>query len=191
MELFIVSLLLGLGLAMDASAVSMANGFAEPKMKILKSVLIACMFGLFQGAMPLIGYAIGSTIIAYIEKFIPWIALVLLGFIGGKMLVEAIKEKDENQNLEEKIQSLTFQSLIVQSIATSIDALSVGLTIADYNILEAIICSVIIAVVTFGCSFVSIFLGKKFGTKLGRKAEIIGGIILILIGIEVFITEII
>lgn len=220
-QFLFTSIVLGIGLAMDACAVSMANGFAEPKMKLRKVILIALMFGIFQGVMPLIGYFIGYTIIGYIEKYIPWIALLLLGFLGGKMLFDAVKdhEKDkesckncsdeslssEKENIEDKSQSdnnkennnqantqdLTFKGLFLQAIATSIDALSVGITIADYTILKAIICASIVAVVTFGISFGSVFLGKKFGTKFGRKAEIFGGIVLILIGIEIFITGII
>ena len=190
-EFLTVSFFLGLGLAMDACAVSMANGFAEPQMKTRKIVLVAVMFGFFQGFMPLIGYEIGATIIDYIENFIPWIALVLLCVIGGKMIFEAIKEKNDEERKEENIKGLTFKALIVQAIATSIDALSVGLTIADYEIMRAVICALIIAVVTFIISFIAVFLGKKFGTKLGSKAEIIGGIILIIIGLEIFITGII
>ena len=116
MEIMIVSLFLGLGLAMDACAVSMANGFAEPQMKMRKTILIAIMFGFFQGFMPLIGYAIGATIIDYIEKFIPWIALILLCFIGGKMIFEAVKESAREENKEDIIKGLTFKSLIIHPL---------------------------------------------------------------------------
>lgn len=188
-QFLFTSLVLGVGLAMDACAVSMANGFSEPDMKTKKTILIALMFGLFQGLMPLIGYFIGSTVITYIEKFIPWIALIILGFLGGKMLFDAVKhQENQEETIKEK---LTFKGLIIQALATSIDALSVGITIADYAVSEAIICSSIIGVVTFAISFGSVFIGKKFGTKLGTKAEIFGGIVLILIGIEIFVTGII
>ena len=198
------STVLGTGLAMDASAVSMANGCLDPKMKVRKVFLIAIIFGLFQGAMPLIGYFIGFAVLSYIKNFIPWIALILLCFLGGRMIFEALKgEKKVDINKGEcennccevscKVggagrEKLTFTNLFLQAIATSIDALSVGFTIADYTIPRALICGVIIAVVTFIISFVSVFLGKKFGTKLGKKAEILGGIILIFIGFEIFIT---
>lgn len=182
---YIQSGLFGVGLAMDACAVSMANGLNEAKMKTRKAVLIALMFGLFQALMPLIGYFVGHALLQYIEAYIPWIALILLGFIGGKMLVEGIKHKDE----EHVAKSLTFIGIVVQAIATSIDALSVGLTIAEYTVLEAIICATIIAVVTFIISFIAVHIGKKFGTKLGNKAEILGGIILIAIGLEIFISS--
>lgn len=182
---YIQSGLLGVGLAMDACAVSMANGLNETEMKTKKAVLIALMFGLFQALMPLMGYFVGHALLQYIEEYIPWIALILLGFIGGKTLVEGIKHKDE----EHIVKSLTFRGLIVQAIATSIDALSVGLTIAEYTVLESIICATIIAVETFIISFIAVHIGKKFGTKLGNKAEILGGIILIGIGLEISISS--
>ncbi len=187
---FLKSVLLGAGLAMDACAVSMANAFSEPQMKKRKMLLVAGAFGLFQGIMPLAGYFVGYAILSVIEKFIPWIALILLGVIGGKMIFEGVtKPKKEEKEIEAK--ELTIVGLLVQAIATSIDALSVGFTIANYTIIMAVVCVVIVAVVTFAISFVGIILGKKFGTKLGKKAELIGGIILVLIGLEIFITGII
>ena len=192
-ELIVTSILLGIALAMDACAVSMANGLNEPKMKMKKIILVAFMFGFFQAMMPLIGYFIGHAFISYIEKFIPWIALILLGFLGGKAIIECIieiKKGDDDSNHEEKIKSLTFKMLIVQAIATSIDALSVGFTIADYTITNAFIAALIIAIVTFVISFVAVHIGKKFGDKLGNKAELLGGIILVAIGLEIFIKGI-
>lgn len=192
-ELIVTSILLGIALAMDACAVSMANGLNEPKMKMKKIILVAFMFGFFQAMMPLIGYFIGHALISYIEKFIPWIALILLGFLGGKAIIECIieiKKGDDDSEQEEKIKSLTFKMLIVQAIATSIDALSVGFTIADYTIVNALIAALIIAIVTFIISFVAVHIGKKFGDKLGNKAELIGGIILLAIGLEIFIKGI-
>jgi putative Mn2+ efflux pump MntP len=118
---------------------------------------------------------------------IPWVALILLGFIGSDMLIGGIRNKEE---AEEEVQDLTFKVLFVQAIATSIDALSVGFSIANYSLLEAGICASIIAVITFAICVAAVYIGKKFGTKLGNKAEIFGGIILILIGIEIFITGI-
>ena len=182
-QFFITSILLGVGLAMDASAVSMANGLNESKMKINKILLIAFMFGFFQALMPLIGYLLGHAILELIETFIPWIALILLGFIGGKMLYEGIKNDEESE-----VKALTFKVLVFQAIATSIDALSVGFTFADYLIIEALLACGIIAFVTFIICVLSVYIGKKFGDKLGNKAEILGGIILIGIGLEIFIT---
>lgn len=185
---FLNSILLGVGLAMDACAVSMANGLNEANMKRSKHVLIAVAFGVFQAIMPLIGYFIGHAFIEYIERFIPWIALILLGFLGTKTIVECMNNKDEE---EASNKPLTMKMLFIQAIATSIDALSVGLTISDYTIPMAITSAVIIAGVTFVICYVAVIIGKKFGTKLGNKAELLGGIILIAIGLEIFITGLI
>jgi manganese efflux pump family protein len=138
--------------------------------------------------MPLAGWVCVHTILEYFkvfEKFIPWIALVLLLYIGGGMLIEGIKAKNDTGEKESK--SLTFKALLIQGVATSIDALSVGFTIAEYNFLMAFIAGVIIAAVTFAVCFAGLEIGKKFGTKLSNKATILGGIILIGIGLEIFI----
>ena len=185
---FFNSILLGVGLAMDAFSVSLANGLNEPKMKSGKMLGVAGIFSLFQFAMPMIGWICVSTIAQYFtafEKLIPWIALILLGYIGGKMLYDGIKNKDEG---EEK-PAVGFSALIVQGIATSIDALSVGFTIADYNLIQALIACLLIGVVTFFICFAGIAIGKKAGTKLAGKAGILGGAILIFIGLEIFITS--
>lgn len=187
---FINSILLGVGLAMDAFSVSLANGMNEPKMKLLRMLGIAGVFAIFQAAMPMIGWICVHTIVQYfsaLQKFIPYIAFILLGFIGGKMLYEGIKNKDDAKEPAK----VTFGVLIVQGIATSIDALSVGFTIADYGFFMALICVLIIAVVTLIICLAGLFLGKKFGTKFSNKAGILGGVILIGIGIEILITGII
>ena len=185
---FINSGLLGVGLAMDAFSVSLANGLHEPRMRIRKMCAIAGVFGAFQALMPMAGWLCVHTIVQYFqvfETFIPWIALVLLGYIGGKMLLEGI------QNTEEETDSrMGMGTLLVQGVATSIDALSVGFTIAEYNWLMALVCSLIIAVVTFLISMSGLRLGKRFGTKLSKKAGILGGAILLAIGIEIFIKGI-
>lgn len=186
---FFNSILLGVGLAMDAFSVSLANGLNEPKMRKKKMLGISGTFGFFQGLMPMIGWVCVHTIIQYFkvfEKFIPWIALLLLLFIGGKMLIEGILNKED----DEKITRLGIGALLVQGIATSIDALSVGFTIAEYGILMALTASFIIAVVTFSISFAGLEIGKKFGMKFANKATILGGLILIGIGIEIFVTGI-
>lgn len=184
MDLYIRSFMLGVGLAMDACCVSMADGLKEPKMNFAKILFIALMFGLFQAGMPLIGYFIGHAFLSYIENFIPWIALILLFFIGGKMLIDGIKNKDEEKNDSR----LGLKVIFVQAIATSIDALSVGFTIANYSTIDALICALIICLVTTLICIGAVFIGKKFGTKLGNKACILGGIVLIAIGIEIFIS---
>ncbi len=186
---FVRSVLLGIGLAMDAFSVSLANGLNETNMRKKKMALVAGVFAIFQGAMPLIGWICVHTIVRYFKifkDFIPWIALTLLLIIGGKMLIEGLgKSKDEENK------RLTPGVLFVQAVATSIDALSVGFTIASYSLYEAMVCVLIIAIVTFIICLVGLKLGKKFGTKFSNKATIIGGLILIIIGIEIFIAGII
>lgn len=185
---FFNSILLGVGLAMDAFSVSLANGLNEPKMKKSKMCGVAEIFSAFQFAMPMIGWICVSTIAQYFkafEKFIPWIALALLGYIGGKMLYDGIKNK---QSDEEK-PAVGISALLVQGVATSIDALSVGFTIADHNLIQAIIACLLIGIVTFFICFCGIAIGKKAGTKLAGKAGIFGGVILIIIGLEIFITS--
>lgn len=186
---FFNSILLGVGLAMDAFSVSMANGLNEPCMKRRKICLVAGTFALFQALMPMLGWICVHTVLQYFnafQKFIPYIALFLLLFIGGKMLMDGFKKKDE-----EECVGVGILALLVQGIATSIDALSVGFTIAEYDLLSAFISSLIIAVVTFIICLIGILIGKKFGTVLSNKAQIFGGIILIAIGLEIFITGII
>ncbi|MBQ8885857.1 MAG: manganese efflux pump [Clostridia bacterium] len=188
---FFNSALLGVGLAMDAFSVSLANGLNEPCMKKRRMCEMAGIFSFFQFAMPLIGWICVTTIAQYFtafEKLIPWMALILLCFIGGKMLVEGIKSKD--YGCEEK-PAVKLGALFIQGVATSIDALSVGFTIAEHNFPHALACCLIIAIVTFGICMGGLFIGKKFGTKLAGKASILGGVILILIGIEIFITGLI
>jgi putative Mn2+ efflux pump MntP len=186
---FFNNILLGIGLAMDAFSVSLANGLNEPKMKKSKITGVAGLFALFQGLMPLIGWICVHTIVQYFswfEKLIPWIALILLCYIGGKMLYDSIKNKDGE---EAELKSVGLTALLVQGVATSIDALSVGFTIADYSLTLAILAVLIIAIVTFFICFAGILIGKKFGTKLSGKAGILGGVILIFIGLEIFITS--
>lgn len=185
---FLNSILLGIGLAMDAFSVSLANGLNEPHMKKSKMCIVSGVFSGFQALMPMIGWICVHTIVQYFysfEKIIPWIALILLLYIGGKMLIDGIK----NKNSEETGGAVGFKMLIVQGIATSIDALSVGFTIANYNWLMAIVCALLIAAVTFIICFAGIAIGRKFGTKLANRASIFGGLILIFIGIEIFVTS--
>lgn len=185
--LFLVnSVLMGIGLAMDAFSVSLTNGLNENQMKIKRMCLIAGCFTFFQFIMPVLGWILVHTVSNYFEKFselIPWIALFLLLYIGGKMLIEAVHKSEEDEN----VNKLTFSVLILQGVATSIDALSVGFAIADYNFLMALASSVIIAVVTFVICIGGLIIGKKAGTVLKRKAGLLGGFILIGIGIEIFI----
>lgn len=188
---FFNNVLLGVGLAMDAFSVSLANGLNEPKMRKSKMCSVALTFAIFQAIMPLIGWVCVHTVVEHFksfEKFIPWIALVLLCYIGGSMLIDGIKNKDDSDR--DSVKKVGFFALIVQGVATSIDALSVGFTIAGYDFLMALVSAFIIALVTFIICVVGVYIGKRFGTKLSTKATIFGGVILILIGIEIFITGI-
>ena len=186
---FFNSALLGVGLAMDAFSVSLANGLNEPKMKKNKMCGVAGVFAFFQALMPMIGWVCVHMLVQYFkafEKFIPWIALILLLFIGGKMLIDGIKNKDG----EVEKTGVGLAALFVQGVATSIDALSVGFTISEYGFLMAFVCALIIAVATFIICIAGLFIGKKVGTRLAGKANILGGLILIFIGIEIFVTGI-
>ena len=157
---FLNSVLLGVGLAMDAFSVSLANGLNEPKMKIKKMCLIAGVFAFFQALMPMLGWFLVHTLcncFSAFQKSVPWIALILLGFIGGKMLFDGLKGDEDSE-----VSSLGFLALLIQGIATSIDALSVGCTISEYGWQMALVCALIIAFVTFFLSVAGLFLGKNF-----------------------------
>ena len=184
---FVKSIMLGIGLAMDAFSVSVANGLSDAKMKTPKMTVIAGTFSFFQALMPMLGWFFIHAFITQFkvfEKFIPYIALILLSYIGGKMLYDSFKKDRE----ELKTTEITFSVLMVQGVATSIDALSVGFTISDYNAVMALISSLIIAVITFIICMAGLEIGKSAGTKLADKSGILGGIILIFIGLEIFIS---
>lgn len=181
----ITSVLLGVGLAMDAFSVTVANTMQKPGIKKSDITQMAALFAFFQFAMPMIGWVLVHTIISVftaLEMFIPWIALGLLSFIGIKMIIgedEAEGEGSENVG----------KNLLIQAIATSIDALSVGFTIANYGLLKAFVASLIIAVVTFGICIFGGFVGKKLGSKFTKHANHVGGVILIAIGLEILLTN--
>lgn len=194
----LIAIGLGAGLAMDACAVSMSNGLAEPKMKLGKIFTIAGFFGVFQIIMPIFGYlavtvlsaTLGENFTRIFGYLVPWIALTLLLILGIKMIVEGIKEgKDSNKENEESVKKLTIGGLFVQAIATSIDALSVGVIYGNVIPLEAYTTFLIIGIVTFGISVAAVFIGKKFGTIFSNKATIAGGIILCAIGLEIFFSH--
>lgn len=183
---FLNSFLLGIGLAMDAFSVSLANGLHEPGLKKGRMCFIAGVYAFFQFLMPLTGWLCVHTIIEYFSRFtvlLPWISLVLLLFIGIKMLLEAAGSADR----DEGSRTLGTGTLLMQGIATSIDALSTGFAIADYPLAAALVAAAIIAAVTFAICTAGLAIGKKAGTSLSAKASVLGGIILILIGIEIFI----
>lgn len=183
------SILLGIGLAMDAFSVSLANGLNDVRMRTGKMCGIAGVFAGFQALMPMLGWICVHTIaqaFAWFERLIPWIALILLAYIGGKMLLEGIRNKSDEETDKK---AMSFGLLMMQGVATSIDALSVGFTIADYDWLMALVCALLIALVTFFICLGGLIIGKKFGTRLSNKASILGGSILIFIGIEIFISS--
>ena len=185
---FVNSVLMGVGLAMDAFSVSMANGLNEPDMKRSRMTTMAGVFGSFQFLMPMIGWLCVHTIVQYFnafEKCIPWIALILLLYIGGKMLIEGIRGTEDDEQT-----GVGAFALFIQGVATSIDALSVGFTIADYDLIMALVCSIIIAIVTFFICITGVKIGKTFGTRLASKSQLLGGMILIAIGLEIFIKGI-
>ena len=186
--LFILnSILFGIGLAMDAFSVSLANGMNEPKMKLSRQGIIAGTFGIFQTAMPLIGwFCVHAVSEAFrdFRRWIPWIALALLLFLGIRMIAEGIR------NREAEPDAVRGGALLVQGVATSIDALSVGFTIAEYGFILALTEALIIGAVTFGICMAGLYLGRKIGTRIAGKAAVAGGVILILIGLEIFLKGI-
>lgn len=188
--LFIVnSAALGVGLAMDAFSVSLANGLREPRMGRARMCAIAGVYAFFQYMMPMIGWLCVRFIVevfSWLEKMIPWIALLLLLMIGGKTLVEGLQERKEGEDNTGR-QGLSGAELLIQGIATSIDALSVGFTIERYGFAMANTTALIIGAVTFFLCLCALKIGKKAGTRLSWKASVLGGCILIAIGLEIFI----
>ena len=185
--LFLNSILLGFGLALDAFSVSVADAMANPNMKSGKKISIALTFAVFQTLMPLVGWFCVRTIadkFSLFQKAIPYIAIILLAYIGIKMIIESRKDGEEEN---EGVAALTFATLIIQGVATSIDALSVGFAIADYSSLEALVSTLIIGITTFIICIFGLELGKKVGKAFSDKASLFGGCILIIIGLEIFI----
>lgn len=202
---FLNSAALGVGLAMDAFSVSIANGLNEPHMSRRKTWMIAGCYAWFQFMMPVLGWFCVHQVAGYFkafQPFIPWIALLLLLYIGGKMLIQGLRQAGSKRERDEEQRAASYEKatgkkpntalgpgeLLLQGIATSIDALSVGFTIAKYDAAAAIGSSLIIAAVTLVICLVGLVFGKRFGEKLADKATVLGGLILIAIGIEIFVT---
>ena len=193
-------ILIGIGLSMDAVAVSVSNGIADSKMKWRKILLIAGAFGIFQGVMPFLGYLLGSVFARFISMIAPYLAFALLGFIGGKMIIEAIRdmknpEKDHLDEEKDKTK-LTLGILLMQAVATSIDAFAVGVNMACYESsghmsLAVWLACIIIACITFVLCVIAVIVGKKTGDVFSDKATLIGGIILVVIGTKMLIEGII
>lgn len=188
--LFVLNtLLLGVGLSMDAFSVSLADGLGETQMKTPRMCAVAGVFGLFQAAMPLTGWVLvhgAAERFSVFQRAVPYIALALLLFVGGKMLVEGCSKKEEKA-----VTALGFGALLMQGVATSIDALSVGFTLVGYTFRLALLAALMIGTVTFILCLVGLAVGKRFGTRLAGRATLLGGIILIGIGIEIFIKGLI
>ena len=188
MVMFFTLLLMGAGLSMDAFAVSICKGLSMRKVNKKQSLVIGLFFGGFQALMPFIGWLLGSRFEQYITSIDHWIAFILLGFIGGKMVVEAIREKDEAVEVRKMDPPLDLKEMFILAIATSIDALAVGITFAflQVPIVEAIS---IIGITTFVISVIGVYVGNFFGNRYKKKAELAGGIILILIGLKILLEH--
>ena len=188
MVMFFTLLLMGVGLSMDAFAVSICKGLSMRKVNKKQCLVIGLFFGGFQALMPFIGWVLGSQFEQYITSIDHWIAFILLGFIGGKMVVEAIREKDEAVEAGKMDPPLDFKDMFILAIATSIDALAVGITFAflQVPIVEAVS---IIGITTFVISVIGVYVGNFFGNRYKKKAELAGGIILILIGLKILLEH--
>ena len=184
MEYLVEFLLLGVGLAMDAFAVSICKGLAMRKVNKKQAVIIALFFGGFQAIMPVIGWLLCKGFQTYIEAFDHWIAFALLAFIGVKMIIETLREKEDDVVIEEMDPPLDMKEMLMLAIATSIDALAVGISLAalDRPIVES---AAIIGVVTFVISIIGVYIGNFFGNRYKKRAELTGGIILVLIGVKI------
>lgn len=178
-------ILIGIGLSMDAFAVSVTNGLCCKEIRAGKTVMTGLCFGGFQGFMPLIGYFLGRGFAKYITSLDHIIALILLGFIGGQMIIESFK-KDEDEKNEVR---LTPKMLLMQGVATSIDALAVGVSFAALPDVNIAFAASAICCITFVFSVVGVGIGKKFGTVLNSKAQLVGGLILVGIGVKIFVEH--
>ena len=183
MALFIELLLMGVGLAMDAFAVSVCKGLGMKKLNKKQAVVIGLYFGGFQALMPLVGWILGIQFQKYITSIDHWIAFILLGFIGGKMILEAVKEWNEEDIVEVKDQPLDHRNMFVLAVATSIDALAVGITFAFLDT------PILVGITTMIISIVGVVIGNYFGGKYKHKAELVGGIILVLLGVRILIQH--
>lgn len=188
-------ILIGVALAMDAVAVGMTDGMLEPEMKSGKSFLVAGAFAFFQFFMPVLGYYAGIAFSEFFGRIAPWLSFALLSFIGGKMIFDCCMERKKGKDGIEKPRKLGAGKLLLQAVATSIDALAVGVTFIAAEAsrglpMHAVFCALLIGAVTFLLSLPAVFLGKRVGDKLKGKAEILGGVILIAIGLKILLEGI-
>lgn len=182
MSLFEI-IFIGIGLAMDAFAVAVCKGLSMKKINWKSCIIIALYFGIFQAGMPVIGYFLGSTFSSFVQKVDHWIAFILLAIIGGNMIKESTDDELDKRN-----DNVSFKTMIILAIATSIDALTIGITFAFFEV-NLLLSITIIGVVTFVLSIIGVLIGNKFGDKFQNKAELAGGIILILIGLKVLLEH--
>lgn len=176
-------LLLSIGLAMDAFAVSICKGISMKKMNWKKAIIIGLYFGGFQALMPTLGFFLGAAFQSLITSIDHWIAFALLTIIGGGMIKESFDDDSENKN-----DDVSFKTMIVLAIATSIDALAVGITFAFLNV-NLVLAVSLIGIITFILSVVGTKIGNRFGDKYERKAELVGGIILVLLGVKILLEH--
>lgn len=176
-------LVIGIGLAMDAFAVSVCKGLSMKKMNWKSAIIIASYFGIFQAGMPIIGYLLGTTFSGFVESVDHWIAFILLAIIGGNMIKESTDDEIEKRN-----DRIDIKTMALLAIATSIDALAIGVTFAFFktDLVKAI---TIIGLITFALSILGVKIGNRFGDKFQNKAELTGGIILIIIGLKILIEH--
>ena len=188
MALVIELFLLGVGLSMDAFAVSVCKGLGMRKLNKKQALIIGIYFGGFQALMPFVGWLLGSQFQKYITSIDHWIAFILLGFIGGKMMIEAVREWNEEEVVDVMDAPIDHKNMLVLAVATSIDALTVGITFAFLGtpIVEAI---TIIGITTMVISIAGVVVGNFFGSRYKSKAEFIGGLILVLLGLKILLEH--
>ena len=199
-KIILLALGIGVGLAMDAFAVSISNGMTVKNIRIKHAVKIGLFFGIFQAVMPAIGWGVGMSFSKYVEDYAHYIAFILLAIVGGKMIFESIKERKSHKDgcgndirQKDAKESLNFRVLFILGVATSIDALLIGVSFATQSmqILPMLVSVCIIGIVTFVISFAGVLIGRKYGCVFENSAEIVGGVILILIGLKILIEGII
>jgi len=182
MELFEI-IAIGIGLAMDAFAVSICKGLSMKKIDWKKAIIIALYFGIFQALMPVLGYFLGSTFSSFVQSVDHWIAFILLAIIGGNMIKDSTDDEVEKRN-----DKVDVKTMLLLAIATSIDALAVGVTFAFFEV-NLLLSISIIGIITFVLSFLGVIIGNKFGDKFQNRAELAGGIVLIIIGLKILLEH--
>lgn len=185
---FVEIFLIGIGLSMDAFAVSVCKGLGMHRVNYAHALVIALFFGVFQGLMPVIGWLVGSTFAVYVTAVDHWIAFALLALVGGKMLWDAFHDEDAEEDDETSTQKLDLRELFMLAIATSIDALAVGISFSFLQI-DIVAAALIIGCTTFVLSLVGVVVGNRFGARFEKPSQIAGGIVLIAIGLKILLEH--